>query len=498
MRLGAFLLVVAASVAGCGGGSGGAAPAVAAAPFAAGTGGTDAQYFKAAAALPDGSTLAGGYFSGTAEFAEAPAGSIVRVAPPNEYHGAVVRYDGAGNARWASSVACVEATVDAIVAAPDGSFVVAGVFEGGSATVNAGQPGAVTLPAGSGDSVYVARYAANGTLLWARADGGAIVMRVAHAALLSDGSCVVAGSFHGTATFDTVVAPDATATTVSGEDASFLAKYRPDGSIAWTKFQLGTGYHFLTAVAVLADDTVVAAGYYSGTSTFGEGEANETVVATTGNNDAYLAYFASLDGSTQRVERIVGAGRDRCVGVCRLANGSVAVCGAFIGDEVTFAPGTPAERTLTRTGAGSGLWLAQYGPGGVPTWIVEVESDEFLNGGRIAPMPDGGVALICTGPGTTTFGRGEPSETTFAADGTMLILTARFLAGGTLAWARSDGAGEQAPEDIAATPGGFILVAGHFRDAITFGAEGTSPHLLAPLDNREHGFVARMRADGTY
>jgi hypothetical protein len=433
--------------------------------------------------------VAGGHFQGAAIYSDA----VSLVTPPGVAHGAVVRYDGSGTAQWARAVAADNASVQAVAPAGDGSLFVCGAYEDGSATVNPGGTVELTLEGGDEDRIFVARFASDGSLLWARSDGGADLMEVSAAATLADGSCVVGGFYLGTAVFGAGEATEATA--ASQETAAFVARFAADGSLSWVKFQGGTGHHLIFGLTVLLNGTIVVTGYFDGTSTFGAGESNETVLATSGYDDAYFLRLAPADGSLLHVERVGGAGQERGIGVCGLADGSIAVCGLFGGESVTFDLGEQGELTVPRDGPGEGLWLARFGIDGSVGWIAEVEGEEALNGGFLAPVPDGGVALACSGPGTATFGRGEAGEVSLTSVGNHDLFVARYGPDGRLLWARSDGGPlNDEPSAIVAGPAGTVVLAGTFDDEITLGGV----HVLTSPEPGSRGFVARVAADGTY
>src|SRR5262249_28945947 len=95
-------------------------------------------------------------------------------------------------------------------------------------------PGIYPLTARGGTDAYVAKYAADGSLVWARRMGGDVVVSspvdddyARAVAVDGNGNVYVAGQFNGTGDFGGV-----TLTSAGGRDA-FVAKLDPNGQVLW-------------------------------------------------------------------------------------------------------------------------------------------------------------------------------------------------------------------------------------------------------------------------
>jgi hypothetical protein len=133
----------------------------------------------------------------------------------------VVAYTGTGSLSWLrtftrmSSGSSVLANGVGVFA--DGSCVVAGQFVG-TVVVATGQPEAVTLSAVAATDAFLARFAADGTLAWAKPLPWGTMTNVASTALgLPDGTAVVAGYSASPAA-----------------DVAMMGRYAVDGSLVWT------------------------------------------------------------------------------------------------------------------------------------------------------------------------------------------------------------------------------------------------------------------------
>lgn len=83
-----------------------------------------------------------------------------------------------------------------------------------------------------GHDVFLARYEADGTLGWARAQGGAGTDAVRGVTVDGWGRITITGSFTKTATFGTGTVVTVTATAL--EDA-FAASFNPNGTVRWAR-----------------------------------------------------------------------------------------------------------------------------------------------------------------------------------------------------------------------------------------------------------------------
>ncbi|MCX6646221.1 MAG: hypothetical protein NTY09_07680, partial [bacterium] len=78
----------------------------------------------------------------------------------------------------------------------------------------------------------------------------------------------------------------------TGEGDIFIARYDPDGTPIWAK---GWGSSLLDegcGITVLSDDSTVVTGYFDELAVFGEGESNETLLISEGVIDIFIARFS--------------------------------------------------------------------------------------------------------------------------------------------------------------------------------------------------------------
>lgn len=76
-----------------------------------------------------------------------------------------------------------------------------------------------------------------------------------------------------------------------GSEDLFVAGYGGNRELGWLLRAGGTGGTFGSDVAVLDDGAVLVAGYFSGQTTFGAGEVDETVLDAGSAFDLFVARY---------------------------------------------------------------------------------------------------------------------------------------------------------------------------------------------------------------
>jgi len=384
-------------------------------------GGTGADNGVDAAALPDGSVVACGLFAGSATFGQGEANETVLVSA-GIYDIYVARYQADGTLVWAKRAGGSDYDSPMGVAAlTDGSSVVVG-FSQLSAVFGPGESNETTLTsAGSGD-ICIARYGADGTLIWAKRAGGTANDVCYGVAVSPDGSLFVAGSYYASAVFGPGELGETTLTSAGDRDI-FIARYYPDGTLDWARSAGGAGENYACAVAACQDGSVAVTGHVKLAATFGAGEPGETILSSAGGADVFLACYEA-DGMLRWAKRAGGTAEDWGRGVATLDDGTVLVAGNFEASAV-FGPGELLEATLTSAGDKDGF-VASYSADGKLAWVKQVGGPSLAFANNVSILSDG--SAIATGyfSGTGTFGLDEPNETDLTSAGDNDIFIARF------------------------------------------------------------------------
>jgi hypothetical protein len=136
------------------------------------------------------------------------------------------RYEADGALAWVSRAGGADFESGLGVAVlTDDSVVATGTFKG-TATFGQGEPRETALSSTGNRDVFVARYAPEGTLVWAKRAGGTGIGYGVSATALFDDSVVVAGGFSGSVTLGSGERNETTLTS-AGESDVFTARFYP-------------------------------------------------------------------------------------------------------------------------------------------------------------------------------------------------------------------------------------------------------------------------------
>jgi len=410
---------------------------------------------------------------------------------------------------WARKAGSIDSDAGYAIAADSaGNIYVTGAFY---ATNDFGP---VKLVSAGLSDIFVAKYDADGNLVWARRAGGTSYDEARGIAVDGAGNAYITGFFQLTANF----APTNLVST--GQSDVFVAKYDPAGSLQWARRAGGNDFEEGHAICMDASTNLYIAGYFDANANFGsialrnnssssdifvakcdrngtflwahqaggDGEdigqaialdtaANvyvtgyfesnalfeTTALITTGTaglRDMFLASYSS-SGTFRWVRQAGGAAEDSGSGVAADDQGSVYVTGSFT---------TPATFTSTNlTGSGQDIFLAKYDSVGAFSWVRRA-------GGNNAIYGDGGESVAIDAArnvyvagyfsGTANFG-----TTNLPSSGFDDVFIAKYNPSGNLQWVRKiGGANLDVGYAVALDAATNICVTGFFYATAAFGS----------------------------
>ncbi len=450
------------------------AASAAAAPLAMAMGGPYTDYGKDIARDAAGNLYVTGYFRGTVDFDPGP-GVVTRTAAGNPANiGAtdlfLARYTPDGALTWVMSWggALGADMPHTIRVDGNGDLLLTGYFSG-QPDFDPAPTATLTLDAGVGRNLFVAKYTAAGDFLWALGLGDAEA-NPADLNSAEEGMDVtfdaannvyLTGVFSGTIDLDPADGNDSGDTFTSAASRDFIvASYSPTGMYRWGCALGGPGQDHGHALRVGADGSVYLGGMFSNAVDFDPGPGVTTLTAA-GGWDAFLAQY-DASGVFVRAARLGGPGYDQVrPGALELArNGDVLIGGSFA-NTVDFDPGAG---TANLTSAGDGdLFVARYAADGAYRWAFRAGAAglDFVH--RVAVDAADNIYVTGSFLDSVDFdpGPGTATLTAAGAGGASAAFVAKYTAQGAYLWANPLGGAVSGAELLGIGTGLAVDAAGN-------------------------------------
>lgn len=297
----------------------------------------------------------------------------------------LLRLQPSGAPLWAQRFGSAQDdAASSVASALSGDVAVTGYFSG-----PASFGGNQLNPLGGAD-IFLARYDAAGKHQWAQRHGGPLDDFGNRVTVDPSGNVLLAGQFHGEATFG---GPRLTS---AGQGDGFFSRYSPLGAYQWSRRVGGAGEDIINGITVDADGNFSVLGVFTGTTDYGTGP-----LKSIGPADAILARFPSdlKPDSTPLWARHFGGERELTAGALATAiDGSITITGAAnstvdLGGGPLVGGGIYAARFEPQ---GALRWQRNYaGPGNAGGLAVAVDSNQFvLLGGDFAETLDLGGGKV--------------------------------------------------------------------------------------------------------
>ncbi len=217
-----------------------------------------------------------------------------------------------------------------------GNVYVTGAF-GGTVDFDPGA-GSASFTAQGHTDVFVCKYSATGSLIWAKVMGGSVESDRGRAiALDKEGNVYTAGMFYGTADFDPGTGVELLIANSAGWSDAFISKLDKDGNFVWAKSIGGPGADEGTSIAVDTSGQVYIYGSYSETVDFDPGTGITTI---TSSNPSGFVLKLGADGNFGWVKSIGGKGMALPFSLALAPSGNIYLLTTFMGDEIDFDPGS--------------------------------------------------------------------------------------------------------------------------------------------------------------
>src|SRR5205823_1921038 len=253
------------------------------------------------AADHSGNVVSVGDFQGSADFGSGPVSSA------GGLDAFIAKYSTAGALQWFKRLGGNQADdyARAVVTDSQGNIIVAGCFGG---TVDFGGQTLTSIPDPWGRiaaDIFVVKYSASGSLVWAKRFGGSNV-DIGDALALDGNDNIFLAARLGSINADF---GGLTLSSAGSYDIA-LAKLSPQGTVLWAKRWGGTDVDLAHGVAVDRAGDLVVSGEFWGTSDLGGGSR-----VSAGLSDIFIAKYSGADGSYRWGKMISGSYMEESDGV---------------------------------------------------------------------------------------------------------------------------------------------------------------------------------------
>jgi len=374
--------------------------------------------------------------------------------------------------------------VSALGRLADGSVVIGG-WCGPDAVFAEGAPNETVLGGTDFGSTCLARFAPDGSLIWAKrvaveaySSGLVDGPPVDALAGTTDGGFIAAGHFLGTAVFGE---GEANETTFDANDEVweletdiFLARYSSDGLLLWARRDGDSEWEHVSAVSELPGGAIQTTGSFKAYTRLGCGDDNETYFEQYqdiwdwgGGFQQFVAQYAA-DGALSWAS--AEGGKETGKTIAALGTESFATSGFFPDEDypegATFGLGQENETVLSSEW-GRGGFVSVLGVDGSLEWAVGAAGMDDVMFCSVAPFGDDSVLMAGQFVSLLEFGDDEDPLELYGEWGEGEVVLARYSSEGDLEWAAATKSpegdfGDSFFECVRAAPlssGGFLVTA---------------------------------------
>jgi hypothetical protein len=340
-----------------------------------------------------------GYFGGPSI---AICGDTLMNTFVNKFDMFVAKYDTNGNCIWVRQVGGAgQDTPTGMAVDSLGNCFITGYHE--SPTLSFGTQ---TLTNSGGVDIFIAKYAPDGTDLWAKSATGDANEYSRSVAVDMFGNSYINGDFNTDS-----ISFDGNLLVKNGNQDMFLTKYSSSGNVLWIKHPDGTQDVHGNSVAVDSAANIYVGGSFNYNITF-----DTTTLTSSGNLDILLVKYAS-DGSFLWAKSVGGTAEDAATAVATDYLGYCYLAGYFNSASITMG-----AYPLTNNGSGfKDIFVTEYSAAGNVVWAKSIGglTSDYPN--DIQPDLSRDVYIAgCLGSTSITIG-----DSTFYNAGTTNILVAK-------------------------------------------------------------------------
>jgi hypothetical protein len=310
------------------------------------------------------------------------------------------------------------------------------------------QFGNIQKVAAGGNDIFVAKYDANGNILWVQSAGAQLGTDKGRAIAVSpSGNVYVTGFFTYSTTFGSITL------STSGANDIFITKFDTDGQVIWAKKAGGSGQDRGYGLVLDGAENVYVTGTFTRSAVF-----KNTTITNPGSHSSFLAKY-DKDGNLQWVNS-AGACCDttKANAVALDENGNIYVTGYFKGN-TAFGTTTFSTDTLSE------VFLVKYDPSGNVIWAKRAGGNEDDGSYGVCVDTSNHLVYITGSVRSSGYFDSKP----YTISGFMDIFIASYDMDGNVVWLKLYGGHyRDAGAAITVDPKGYIYSTGLFNDIAQF------------------------------
>jgi hypothetical protein len=296
-----------------------------------------------------GNCLVTGIFYGSADFGDTVLVSNDTSGLGGFYNVFVAKYDFHGNFVWVfQEGGDYSEEANGIAVNDDGSFYIGGSFPD-TTTFSSND-----LVSKGAYDIFIARYDAEGDLLWAKSAGGQYFDEGRGIDVDPLGNCLITGYFTESLHF-----ADTTISGLNSQDV-FTAKYSPEGDVLWARTANGPYVDWPWSIATDPDGNCYITGSFEDSLVIADTVLREPAPS----GDIFIAKY-DHGGKLLWANQAGGENWDEGMGIAVDHNGNCAVTGLF------GAPATFGDTTIINLTNSWDIFIAGYDPDGKPLWVQQ-------------------------------------------------------------------------------------------------------------------------------
>lgn len=342
----------------------------------------------------------------------------------------LIKYDAGGNVLWAKSAGGkYYDEANAIAVDASGNIYLTGKVDSPAIF------GSLTLASGS---VFLAKYDANGNVLWAKSTGTKRTDIANTVKVDASGNVYIAGLFASNPIiFGSTTLTNQGGSCLGGCQDIFVAKYDENGNVLWAKSAGGTSGDYANSVVVDASGNVyIAGGFYSPTLNFGNITLarNDKSVINSAPGDLFLAKY-DTNGNVLWAKNAGGNNDDYVLSAAVDGSGNIYIAGNFKSHTLTL--GTIILTKANHMAAYSNLFLAKYNNVGDVLWAKCAGGKGIDEAKSIAVDASGNIYMagsFCSP--SITFGTNTLEN---ARNGFYDVFLSKYDTNGNVLWAENAG-----------------------------------------------------------